>query len=412
LAKLARLGGCGLQGSVLRRRFSWGALLVLLLGWAWSRPPSADAGRNRPGSGSGAERPRAPRNETGRAKPSAEPRKPGDQQARGESKRPPSADQAGDGGGAFASAESCEALVGAGQRLPRAIGTARFASWNLHWFPDGEPGQRASGVDLRWLACAMTWLDADVLAVQEVKQTPEAAAALASLLDELNRRSGARYVARLDDCGRRVPQHVGLLWNEARVTASDVQTVAALNPHGSACESQLRPGLAARLRLPGGLDLSVVSAHFKSMTDRRAFGLRRASFNAVPGVLRDLTRAAHDDDFLLLGDLNTMGCDDCAPVVSPRDEVVAFETLLRGAGLRLVAADAAGSELHDGQLTLLDHALAAAAMRELLPGTHSHLAGACAAGAAPLSHRAAKKLSRSLSDHCPLVLDLTDRDLD
>jgi hypothetical protein len=29
-----------------------------------------------------------------------------------------------------------------------------------------------------------------------------------------------------------------------------------------------------------------------------------------------------------------------------------------------------------------------------------------------LSARAAKKVRRTLSDHCPLVLDLSDRDLD
>lgn len=299
--------------------------------------------------------------------------------------------------------------------MPRAPNTARFVSWNLHWFPDGVPGHKDSGVDLSWLSCALTWLDADVLAVQEVKQSPEAERALSTLLSELNRSSGGRYRARLDDCGRRVPQHVGLIWNEARAQASEFQTVAELNPHGSACESQLRPGLAARFRLPGGLDLGVVSAHFKSMADSRAFGLRSASFKALPGVLRRLTSAARDSDFLLLGDLNTMGCDDCTPLVSAREEVQGVEKLLRGAGLRLVPADAAGTEFYRGKLTLLDHALAATAMRELAQGAQSHVAGACATGAAPatrLTGRAAKRLRRKLSDHCPLVLDLTDRDLD
>jgi len=312
----------------------------------------------------------------------------------------------------FASAASCAALLGAGQRLARAPNTARFASWNLHWFPDGVPGQKDSGVDLGWLSCALAWLDADVVAVQEVKQTPKAEQALATLLGELNRWSRRRYRARLDDCGRSVPQHVGLIWDEARVSASDIQTVAELNPHGSACESQLRPGLAARFRLPGGLDLEAVSAHFKSMPDRRAFELRSASFKAVPGVLRRLTSAAHDSDFLLLGDLNTMGCEDCAPVVSAREEVAAVEKLLRGSGVRLVAADAAGTEHYRGHWVLLDHALVATAMRELLPSVRSHVAGACAANTAPLTNRAAKQLRQKLSDHCPFVLDLTDRDLD
>src|SRR5688500_13142789 len=123
-------------------------------------------------------------------------------------------------GGGLGSAESCAVELGAGRRLARPAGTARFASWNLHWFPDGKPGRSGGGTDLAWLACALWWLDADVIAVQEVKQTPHAEVALQQLLSELNRISGARYRAALDDCGSRVPQHVGLLWNEARVQAS------------------------------------------------------------------------------------------------------------------------------------------------------------------------------------------------
>ena len=370
---------------MLRRRLSWGtALAVLLVGWAFAGPPAS--GRGRPSASPSAPH-SAPQSETGSSPPS----EPAD---------------------AFASGASCAALLGNGQRLGRAANGARFASWNLHWFPDGAPGQKDSGVDLAWLSCTLAWLDPDVLAVQEVKQTPKAEQALAELLSQLNRWSGRRYVARLDDCGRSVSQHVGLIWDEARVSASDIQTVAELNPHGAPCENQLRPGLAARFRLPGGLDLEVVSAHFKSMADRRAFELRGASFKALPGVLRRLTTAARDGDFLLLGDLNTMGCEECAPAVSARAEVQAVEKLLRGSGLRLVAADAAGTELYQGQLVLLDHALAATAMRELPAGTRSHVAGACAANALRPTGRAAKQLRRKLSDHCPFVLDLTDSDLD
>jgi endonuclease/exonuclease/phosphatase family metal-dependent hydrolase len=388
---------------LLRGRLSLTAAIALLLvGWIFARTPSL-AGRTRPPTArqTGPAPPSAPQNENASAFP------------------PPAVADAAAGPKApgaavdpFASAASCAALVGARQRLARASGTARFASWNLHWFPDGEPGRSASGAELGWLACAMTWLDADVLAVQEVKQSPHAEQALSTVLAELNRLSGARYVARLDDCGSRVPQHVGLIWNEARVTASDVETVAELNPHGSACQSQLRPGLAARFRLPGGLDLAAVSAHFKSMGDQRALRLRGLSFAAVPGVLRGLTTRTGDADFLLLGDLNTMGCSECAPVISSRDELTSLERQLLAGGLRVVAADAAGSELYEGRTTLLDHALASASMRELAPSSRSHVTGACAAGARPLTRRAAKRLSRSLSDHCPIVLDLIDRDLD
>jgi predicted extracellular nuclease len=190
--------------------------------------------------------------------------------------------------------------------------------------------------------------------------------------------------------------------------------VAALNPSGEACGKQLRPGLAARLRFRGGLDLTAISAHFKSMADERALDLRESTFAAVPGVLREVSQRTGDTDLLLLGDLNTMGCDDCSPPVSARDELLAADQGLRRGGLRVVTADAPGSHFHDGQPSLLDHALASLDMRELDPAARTHVAGVCATGAGPTppNGRAAKKLRQRLSDHCPIVLDLSDRDLD
>jgi endonuclease/exonuclease/phosphatase family metal-dependent hydrolase len=281
----------------------------------------------------------------------------------------------------------------------------------LHWFPDGGPGEREHGADLSWLACALWWLDADVVAVQEVKQSPRAQQALSSVLAELNRQSGARYVVRLDDCGSRVPQHVGLIWNEARVTARDLETVAQLNPAGGACEQQLRPGLAARVRLPGGLDLTAVSAHFKSMSDAHGYALRGRSFAAIAGVAGAAAEHTRDADFLLLGDLNTMGCVSCSPATTAREELADVRAQLAAAGLRLVPADALGSELYAGGVALLDHAVASSSMRELAPQARSHVVGACADGTAP-NRRAASTIRRALSDHCPIVLDLTDRDFD
>lgn len=315
----------------------------------------------------------------------------------------------------FASAAGCSAELGRASRLQRRAGVARFASWNLHWFPDGKPGKSepGAGADLLWLACALWWLDADVVALQEMKQTPAAVTAAARLVSELNRLSGSHYELRLDDCGKRVPQHVGLLWNAARVRASDVATVAALNPSGEPCAHQWRPGLGARLRFPGGLDLEVISAHFKSMADQRSLELRRTSFAALGPLLAATTQRTADGDLLLLGDLNTMGCDSCSPPVSAGDELARVEQLLGAGALRVVPADAPGSHFHDGRATLLDHALAARGMLELDRSTRTRVLGACAAGAPPSANRrAAKQARRRLSDHCPIVLDLHDRDLD
>src|SRR4051812_35719292 len=162
-----------------RGRWSWSAALVLLaLGWARARAPAV-VGRTRASPPASAA-----------ASPSASPPPPPPT-----SPSPHGSAGARAGLDAFESAASCAALVGAGQRLARAPGIARFASWNLHWFPDGEPGTRQAGADLSWLGCALAWLDADVIAVQEVKQSPSAEQALTTVLAELNRWTKARYVA-------------------------------------------------------------------------------------------------------------------------------------------------------------------------------------------------------------------------
>jgi endonuclease/exonuclease/phosphatase family metal-dependent hydrolase len=315
----------------------------------------------------------------------------------------------------FGSAAGCSAELARGSRLSRSAGTARFASWNLHWFPDGKPGKSESGADLSWLACVLWWLNADVVALQEMKSTPLAQAAAEQLVSELNRLSGARYGLELDDCGTRVPQHVGLLWNRARVTATDVRVVGELNPSGEACGNQLRPGLAARLRFPGGLDLEVVSAHFKSMADARSLELRRASFAALGPLLGEVSQRTRDGDLLLLGDLNTMGCESCEPPVSARDELTQAERTLATGALRFVPAAAAGTHFHEGRASLLDHALVATGMRELPSAARTRVLGPCAEPATPSSpraRRAAKHARQLLSDHCPIVLDLSDTDLD
>ena len=92
--------------------------------------------------------------------------------------------------------------------------------------------------------------------VLELRMADENHGELAAALDG---HTGGRWRSRLDDCPQKAVLHVGLLWNEKRASPGRFSTLASLNPHGEACRDQLRPGLGARFRFTGGLDVAIVS---------------------------------------------------------------------------------------------------------------------------------------------------------
>lgn len=312
----------------------------------------------------------------------------------------------------FSSREACLARVARQERLERKTGVARIGSWNLHWFPDKKPGnqQGQGGADLEWLACAITFLNVDVLAVQEVKGTPRARQALAELVRRLDELSGGAWQASVDDCPKSSSQHVALLYDERRVSYLGGGTLAELNPHGEPCKDQLRPGLGAYFRFPGGLDLHVVSVHFKSGGKARDYGLRRRSFESLSEAFDAAQKIARDEDVLVLGDLNTMGCPDCSPAKSPEAELTELGPLLEKEGFRRLESDVGCTFHFEGRGTLLDGALVSRALREA-EGATVRVGGACATlGCERVPERHAAR--SALSDHCPITIDLTDRDLD
>lgn len=319
---------------------------------------------------------------------------------------------------AFASPELCRSALQTTRARARVRATGRIGSYNLRWFPDGSPGHRRSArasTDLEWLACAIASLDVDVLAIQEVKAFPRARALTRELMTRLDLLTGGRWQARIDDCPDSAELHVGFFYNSAKVQASHWQTLAELNPFNSACAKQLRPGLAGYFTFPGGLDLHIVSVHLKSTRAKRSLDLRARSLARLPAALSQLRAGVLDDDVLVVGDYNTMGCRDCVPPVSPGEELARISLALAepSSRLRVVPSDAPCTQYSRGRPTRLDLFAAADSMLELLPASVVHVRGTCAelgcrrarAQHMPLAHQ-------RLSDHCPLVLDLMDQDLD
>lgn len=312
--------------------------------------------------------------------------------------------------------DDCTRALASGT-APRAPGVARFMSYNLRWFPDGVPGKRAGEhpTDIEWLACAIAASRVDVVLLQEIKTTPRGRQALDTLVAALNRHTGGSYEVRLDPCPIETSQHVGLLYDAARTRASHFQTYARVNPHGQPCRDQLRPGFGGYFEFPGGLDLHVVSVHLKSGPQRRDHELRLRSLAAFEDVVAQANSARIDDDVLVGGDLNTMGCRHCSPAISASDELELFRARLAEGSppASLVASRQSCSEYHAGAGVLLDHFVVFGSLGRGPSAARSEVLGFCAdVSCRPFFSRRPPTAYLALSDHCPVVFELPDRDDD
>jgi predicted extracellular nuclease len=297
----------------------------------------------------------------------------------------------------------------------RAANVASIGSWNIKWFPDGVPGGKPakSGTDVPWLACLIAWLDVDLLAVQEMKSDAHAQAKWQELQELLAKSTHGDWTHQLDACPGKGRQHVGFLYNRKRVTASHLGQVASLNPTRNACEGDQRPGFGGYFRFPGGLDLHLVSVHLKSMSDRVSYGKRRTAMQGLPAALRDLDQRDPDADRILLGDFNSMGCEDCEPVISADAERAALKQELVTLGDELeLRSGARCSHFFKGHPGLLDHVLVSRRLQELPFDVALQAHGLCDVFSCSPLPSGEPAVYRDVSDHCPIVLEIPDRDLD
>jgi exonuclease III len=161
------------------------------------------------------------------------------------------------------------------------------------------------------------------------------------------------------------------------------------------------------------LDLHVVSVHLKSGQERRDHELRLRSLASFQGVAESARSAHFDDDIVIGGDLNTMGCRHCSPKLTATQELELFAREL-GRGVpawSFVAPRTSCSEYHAGSGALLDHFVVSAGL--LSEAAESRVTGYCEdRGCRPFDAPSVPAAYRSLSDHCPVLLELPDRDDD
>jgi hypothetical protein len=259
----------------------------------------------------------------------------------------------------------------------------------------------------------MAWMHTDLFALQEILATPDAEFSLNALRSELDRLTGASWQVDLQSCGGTSDQHVGFLWNGSRVGLLQLTDAWELNggasgPTGSACAGNLRPGRYALAKTPMGVDLHLLSVHFDSGRASRDYEHRRQAAQRIGQIrIGGMPILELDRDVLVLGDFNTMG--QAAPPISAEQELAVFDGEL-SPGFRRLPMTPNGTEYVEGKGGTLDHLVASTGMQEA--GAAARVTGYCALAACTNLTGALPAAAERLSDHCPVVVDIQDRDLD
>jgi endonuclease/exonuclease/phosphatase family metal-dependent hydrolase len=318
----------------------------------------------------------------------------------------------------WTSPEGCQQVVGSGGRMaPADPATLRVGTWYVRWFPRGCPSNRTcpeKATDIPWLACTMAWMNTDLFALQEILATPDAEFSLNALRSELDRLTGGSWQVDLQSCGGTSDQHVGFLWNGSRVALLQLTDAwelngAATGPTGSACAGNLRPGRYAWAKTPIGVDFYILSVHFDSGTEGRDYEHRRQAAQRLDDIMIGNTPILGlDRDVLVLGDYNTMGRED-APPISAQQELAVFDGELVP-GFRRLAMTPNCTEYFEGKAGTLDHLVASTGMQEV--AATARVTSYCALAACATIAGAMPAAAERLSDHCPVVVDIQDRDLD
>jgi endonuclease/exonuclease/phosphatase family metal-dependent hydrolase len=319
---------------------------------------------------------------------------------------PPAGSDPADEAAVWGSAAGCQQVVVQGRRAaPTSPDKLRMGSWNIRWFPDET--------NVPWLACAIAWMNLDILTLVEIRNTPEAQAAMTQLLLLLASFNGGQWMIDLHQCGPANMQHVGFLWNGTRATLSNQTDLWAFNaratPTGSPCANSLRPGRYARVKGTGanGVDFHAVAVHLKSGSNPSA----RAERVAVVGRLDTATASMRqtDEDVIILGDMNTMGDGTSGSATAELND---FATATAAKGFVRLTVAPACTEYFQGHGGWLDHVLVSRTMAELDQAAPVRMTGYCALKQCANIGTEKPTAYRELSDHCPIMFEVSNASVD
>lgn len=264
----------------------------------------------------------------------------------------------------------------------------RIATFNIEMFPQPT-------TDPARVAAVISELDADVIALQEIRD-PDA---LRGVLAQASTATDRDYRFVLSPCGALGGWiTTGLVWDADRVTLLDERTYPELAPDGVGSCSGSQPGVLGVFDDDGDR-FAVLSMHFLALPER--FEQRKAQWQRALAIMAAV-EAELGVTVIALGDTNSTGYSG-----EPAQERRFVEDVVAHAGYELPSADIDCTEYWrpagaaSFRPSVLDHVVA----------TDGRWRGARAYGMCArmrCQSVAADRMDRdytSVSDHCPVAID-------
>lgn len=307
---------------------------------------------------------------------------------------------------AWGSEDGCKGVIDQGRRATQQSNEIiRVGTWNIRWFPDET--------DLDWLSCTITWLNLDILAVQEFRDTNTARTSMQTLISKLNTATGGDWDCDLHKCGSRNSQHVGFLYNKNRLIVTGQKDLWQFNARatstGSPCAGSLRPGRYCYVKSKqGGVDFHLISVHLKMGANSDAQDERVEVLENIDIATQALLTT--DNDIIIVGDFNTMGDGTSG---SAEREIENFEEICASESPGFIHLDIEPecTEYYRGHGGWLDHILVSGLMTEVTTHT-AYVSGYCEIKSCTNITGTMPAAYSNLSDHCPVVFEINDRDDD